>query len=146
MGMVSGGRASDHVAMASTTAELCDSSELLRDGTELRRRFREDGYLLFRGLLDTAPLAQLRADILRVISEHGWTAAGTDPSDAVPSEPARWHIGPGWRDGYIAIQQLESFHRQAFAAEVLSMLGDLFGTTTDEVLPHDQRIARVIWP
>src|SRR5438552_9109386 len=146
MSMMSGGSSADHVAMAPTTAELRDSNELLGDCAALRRRFREDGYLLFRGLLDRVRLRQLHGDILRVISGHGWTAAGTDPSDAVPSEPARSHAGPGWRDGYIAIQQLESFHRQAFAPAVLAMLADLYGIATDEVLPHDQRIARVIWP
>lgn len=120
-----------------------ESSDLLGDGEALRARLRADGYLFFRGLLDPAPLRALRSDILRVAADHGWIAAGTDPDDAVPSEPARFHAGPGWRDGYVAMQRLESFHRQAFDAAALAMLRALLDA---EVLVHGQRIARVIWP
>ena len=146
MSMTSGGRSTAHIAMVPTTASLRSATELLGDGDAMRARFREDGYLLFRGLLDTAPLDALRADILRTVAARGWTEEGSDPLEAIPSRPSRWHMGEGWRGGYIAIQKLESFHRQAFAPEALSMLASLYDIGVDDVLPHGQRIARVIWP
>ena len=122
--------------------DLRDATTLLGDPEGLQQRLRTHGYLYFPGLLDPAPLRALRSEILTTIAAHGWLADGTDPDDAVPSEP-RSHGTPEFRDGYIAIQRLESFHRAAFDESLHGVLRSLLG---DDVLVHVQRIARVIWP
>ena len=124
--------------------ELRDCTPLLDDPDALRARLIEDGHLFFRGLLDRAPLDALRSDILRTVAGFGWTQEGTDPEEAIPSQPPRFHAGAGWREGYIAIQRLERFHAQAHEPRVIAVLEKVLGRT--DVLVHGQRIARVIWP
>lgn len=163
---------------------LRDSSEWIDDGTALRARLAEDGYLYFPGFFDRDKVAELRKEILQEIARHGWIADGTDPFDAVPSQPARFHgmeeklldsavlerlrenvgdeqkdqasayellrraahyyDGPGWRDGYVAIQRLESLHRQAYEPRLLSLLRTLL--EEDDILVHGQRVPRIVWP
>ncbi|HZU74920.1 MAG TPA: phytanoyl-CoA dioxygenase family protein [Acidimicrobiales bacterium] len=123
--------------------ELKDSSALRADPDRLRARLRSDGYLFLPGLLDPGPLAALRSVILGTVAEHGWLAEGTDPDDAVPSDPPRFHMGKGWRRAYIAIQRIEAFHRQAFDPDAVALVT---GLLEEPVLVHGQRIARLIWP
>src|SRR5688500_18314779 len=132
--------------------ELRASTDVIDDDA-LRARLREDGYLYFPGLLDAAALGALRNEILEPVATFGWTLPGTDPSEAVASQPARWHgmeFDPSapsdvsWRDGYHAIQRLEALHRQANDPVLLGVMQRLLGVT--DVLVHGQRIVRVVWP
>lgn len=154
---------------------LRSSSDLIENGAAMRSRLAEDGYLYFPRFFDAKRIAQLRRDILRAIARYGWIRQGTDPFDAIPSQPVRFHLmeggrllensagvqdhvtyykqvreaannyeGAGWRDGYIAIQRLESLHRQAYEPRLLSLMQTLFDD--EDILVHGQRVPRIVWP
>lgn len=59
-----------------TSTDLFDSTGLLGDGTALRRRIAEDGYVFFRGLLDPAEIRSAGAAILGQLQGDGWTEPG----------------------------------------------------------------------
>ena len=126
-------------------AEFTESTSLLDRPDDLIDRFREDGYLFFRGLIDPAPVLDVRRDVARTLAGFGWFAEGTDPMDAVPG-PVIHREGQteDWLVAYAAVQRLESFHRLAHADELLRPIRALAGG--DEVLVHPRKIARVTYP
>lgn len=121
---------------------LHDSHADIGDAEVLRRRIADEGYLFFRGLLDPASTLEVRSDILHALARLGWTAPGTPADDAVPGTV---HVegGPGWWEGYEALQRLESFHRLAHQDTLVGTMRTLFG---ERVVVHPQKIARVVFP
>ena len=127
------------------TEELHESTTLLADGRndELVARFREDGYLFFRGLVDRSTVMQVRHDVAHAIASVGWTAPGTDPMDALPGPDIRREADEHWWPGYTAVQSQESFHRLAHDPALLRPIRVLAG---DDVLVHPRKICRISFP
>ena len=117
------------------------SNDAADDGVELRRRLADEGYLFFRGLIDPARLLSLRADIMRVVDEHGWLEAGTDPMDGIADVSKRCTEGDmEYNPVYGDVQRLESFHSVPHAPELVDMVERILDTTTIPVPGHKARI------
>jgi len=125
-------------------APFLESHDALEDLEELKRRMKRDGYLFFRGLLDSEALLGVRRDILEIGYQHGWVAEGTDLMEGIAAGPPRvegrdeeyWPV-------YDAIQRLESFHTLAHAQPLVDVVSKL---VDEPVLVHPRNIARIIFP
>lgn len=120
-----------------------DSTSVAGSQSALRERYVSDGYLFFRGLLDSSEVDEVRNDILNSLAPLGWLAPSSDPADALPAELVRREADPNWWDGYNAILGLESFNRLAHNPKIVDMVGRLLG---EEILVHPRKIGRVTYP
>ncbi len=129
--------------------QLIDSTELLDSGDALRARAAEDGYLFFRKLIPTDDIRAVRADVLRVVEQHGWLQPGQDELGGllrreayvtIPESDMRTDIGVT-RAMYDAVQKLESVHRLPHHPTLLAFFERLFDK---QVLVHARHIARMI--
>ena len=130
----------------------CDSGGDRLDGARLRQRFRADSFLFFRGLLDPGKVAEVRRAALERLRAIGWLTEDGDPDVARPG-PVPHHdrgvmngkavIDPDWREGYQAVQSLESLHRLAHDPDLLAVLALLLG---ERVVVHPRKIARISFP
>lgn len=125
-------------------AEFRNSNDVLRQPEQLRERAREDGYLFFRGLIDTGQLWNVRQEIVRLCAEAGWLAPGADPMEGIAA-PGVQHIEgqPEFMKVYNEVMKSETFHRFAHQPGLIAMLDALFGEPT---LVHARNIARIIFP
>ena len=64
--------------------ELRESSEILLDGSALRERMADDGYLFFRGALSRKGVLEARRECVRRLSDAGRIEPDTDILEAVP--------------------------------------------------------------
>ncbi len=125
-------------------SELRVSDDARNDPGELRRRLDRDGYLFFRRLQDPDRLRALRREMLTVMQEGGWLAAGTDPVDGIANLESRCTEGDvEYTDVYHRVYKLESFHRSAHRPEVLGLVERILGKPA---MPHPQKIARLWFP
>lgn len=121
-----------------------DSTDVLNDGPELRRRMQRDGYLFLRGLLPTAVVEGLRLQILAIAQEAGWLKAGTPLADAIADlngfcvEPE-----PAYMQKYHAMYKLPEFHAIQHHPNLLGLFARMLDET---VLPHPRIIGRTIFP
>ena len=121
-----------------------DSTDVLNDGPELRRRMQRDGYLFLRGLLPTAVVEGLRLQILAIAQEAGWLKAGTLLADAIADlngfcvEPE-----PAYMQKYHAMYKLPEFHAIQHHPNLLGLFARMLDET---VLPHPRIIGRTIFP
>src|ERR1700693_4863740 len=60
--------------------EIVNSTELLEDDQALRRRFQEDGYLYFRGALDSRAVQRVQ----KGCAEPVWTGLGMEHINDTP--------------------------------------------------------------
>lgn len=123
--------------------EMRSSNELLGDHDALRERLEEDSYLLFRGVLDTDRVLELRRAILGVLAEHGWIRGGLALLEAQavcrPIHEEMADHAPVYDD----IQRLESFHGLAHDERLLGVMRDVLGPTA---FPHPLKICRLGFP
>ena len=130
--------------MSDTMQPFRVSNDALADAGELRRRLDDEGYLFIRGLQDPVALANLRLEMLAVMREGGWIAAGTDLGLGIADLSSRCAEGdPEYGEVYHQVYKLEAFHRAGHAREVVDLLQRLLG---EPVLPHPQKIARLWVP
>lgn len=121
-----------------------DSTDILNDGPELRRRMQRDGYLFLRGLLPTAVVEGLRLQVLAIAQEAGWLKAGTPLVDAIADlngfcvEPE-----PAYMQKYHAMYKLPEFHAIQHHPNLLGLFARMLDET---VLPHPRIIGRTIFP
>ena len=106
------------------------SNELLDHPEKLRERAQQDGYLFFRGLIDTDAIYEVRHDFLEICHRHGWAKGGDALMDGI-------RIGGPFMegdDGYWPVldefQCLESFHAFAHHPAILDVCDKLFGEKT----------------
>ncbi|MCS6862270.1 MAG: hypothetical protein NZT92_18350, partial [Abditibacteriales bacterium] len=59
------------------------SNDALEDASALQQRMERDGYLFFRGLVNTEAILQVRRDILTLCQQAGWLADGTTLMDGI---------------------------------------------------------------
>ena len=120
-----------------------DSTDLLSDVDGLRARFRADGYVFLRGVVDTDLLVTLRSAITSVCARHGWFRAGTDPIDARTAIEACVEGDASYAEVYDEIQGLEELHAVPHHRSVRRCMTALLG---DSAFPHPLSIARLAFP
>ncbi len=129
---------------APATAEMDDSAPLLGQPDDLCDRASRDGYLFVRGLLNPAPVLELRRLILTLCGEAGWLDANAPLMEGVAAPGLKVvEPEPAYFEVYDRLMALEAFHALAHAAPLLALLDGLFGEPT---LVHPRNIARVIFP
>lgn len=130
--------------MTENWTELRVSNDAENDPDELQRRLGEDGYLFFRRLQDPDKLTTLRREMLTVMQEGGWLAAGSDPLDGIADLDARCTEGDvEYTDVYHQVYKLESFHRAAHWPEVTGRVAAIMGRAA---MPLPQKVARLWFP
>src|SRR5712692_483897 len=132
------------------TIPFLPSNDALGHPEELRARMHRDGYLFFRGLIDSDALAAVRRGILSLCREAGWLAEGSEPGthgvdQGGVAAPGRRFVEPepDYMEVYDRVMKLESFHALAHDPAMLTMYRDLLG---EPVLVHPRNIARIIFP
>lgn len=126
--------------------ELTDSTALRDDADALRRRLADDGYLFFRGLVDPARIAGVRAEVCAVLDAAGWLAPGATVEHPVPTPSAVREGAPGYFDAYAGIQALQPFHELAHDPAVVALARGILGEALGQVLVHPRKIARTSLP
>ncbi|MGC5033401.1 phytanoyl-CoA dioxygenase family protein [Micromonospora sp. DT229] len=124
--------------------ELTTSTGVDTDSAVLRQRIDTDGYLFLKGLLPTAEVAAVRADILRLCAEADWLAEGGAGDGVVDVTASCQPPDPRYYAVYQRVISLESFNRLAHATPLLDMMKTLLGH--DDVIPRPARLARLIFP
>ena len=124
--------------------ELRSSNDVQTDPEELRRRLDQDGYLLFRALLNAERLLELRRQMLTVMQKGGWLVQGTDPIDGIANVDARSTEGDaGYTDVYHQVYRLQLFHAMAHSPELMEVLERIRGS---QMMPLPQKVARLWFP
>ncbi|MET7463076.1 phytanoyl-CoA dioxygenase family protein [Nonomuraea sp. NPDC005501] len=122
-----------------------DSTPIAGDPVALRRRLREDGMLLFRGLLPEARLAELRARFTEVLRRHDWLATGEDTDGDGGLRPAanRRDGSPRWWRMYEDLQRVELMHELAHAPRLVEAMRAVLGKP---LLNHTRRQVSLVHP
>jgi putative sterol carrier protein len=123
--------------------ELVDSTSIANDGTALRARIAEDGYVFFRGLLDRTPIDELATSIKSALQRKGWLEAGVDPSTAALVPPARDFKNGNFFPGYVETQKFEYLHALPHQPSLTAVMRALVGP---DVFCHPRKVARLVWP
>jgi ectoine hydroxylase-related dioxygenase (phytanoyl-CoA dioxygenase family) len=127
--------------MTAQMLELRVSDDARDDAEELRRRLAQEGYLFFRRLLHPDKMMSLRRDILEVLRDNGWLAAGTDLMAGIVDVTKRCTEGDlAYSEVYNRVQKLESFHRLPHEPELLSMVERIINARAIPVPAHKARI------
>ena len=123
--------------------EMRSANHLLGDVEGLRQQFEDDGYLLFRQVLDREVVKDLRGHMLAALAKRGWVEQPRIPiSSRCLIAPLR-EDDEEYLDGYQDIQRLELFHRLAHDPALLGIVRDVLGETA---FPHPLKIARIAFP
>ena len=121
-----------------------DSTDIAEDGTLLRERMQEEGYLFIRDLLPGEILESLRTAFLGIAREAGWARTDTPPEEGIADlngfcvEPE-----PAYMDVYADMYSLEAFHALQHHPNIVKLLESMAG---EQILPHSRIIARTIFP
>jgi len=134
------------------SVELTDSTPLLGQPKRLLERAAADGYLFFRGLLDRDKVLGVRRQVMQVVADHGWLAAGTDVLDGIADleafdreDPqALAFCGTGLTaEAYRDVYRIQDFHGIGHDPALLGLYDGLLG---GHVLRQPLSIARVMIP
>lgn len=119
------------------------SNPLIDNAEKLREQARRDGYLYFRGLIDTESIHNLRRDFLEICHRHGWVEGGENLMDATCTSAPFMEGDEGYWPILDEFQRLESFHAFAHHPAILDVCDKLFGEKT---LVHPRNIGRIMFP
>ncbi|MBX3287289.1 MAG: phytanoyl-CoA dioxygenase family protein, partial [Actinobacteria bacterium] len=123
--------------------EMRSANHLLGDVEGLRAQLDEDGYLLFRQVLDREVVKDLRGHMLATLARRGWVEPPRIPiSSRCLIAPLR-EDDEEYLEGYQDVQRLELFHRLAHDPALLGIVRDVLGETA---FPHPLKIARIAFP
>jgi ectoine hydroxylase-related dioxygenase (phytanoyl-CoA dioxygenase family) len=120
-----------------------ESNDLLGRPDEVRRRFKAQGYLFFRGLFPREKVLALRGAILGICRESGWIKDGTNLDDAITDHAPVMEGEDAWKPIYARIQKLEAFHRLPHEPAVAAVMEACF---EEPVFRHPCTIGRVAFP
>jgi hypothetical protein len=113
---------------------LRDSTSWLHRPRGLRRRFRSDGYLFARGIVDRQRVDQLAVDVTDVLRELELLEGGDQALARFRATRSSFYRG---------LQRLESFHALASDPGLVGLVRVLVG---DDAFAHPQRLLRAILP
>ena len=119
------------------------SNELLDQPEKLREQAQQDGYLFFRGLIDTDAIFNLRRDFLEICHRHSWAEGGDALMDGIRTGGPYMEGDDGYWPVLDEFQSMESFHAFAHHPAILDMCDKLFGEKT---LVHPRNIGRIMFP
>ena len=119
------------------------SNELLDQPEKLREQAQQDGYLFFRGLIDTDSIYNLRRDFLEICHRHEWAEGGDELMDGIRTGGPYMEGDDGYWPVLDEFQSMESFHAFAHHPAILDMCDTLFGEKT---LVHPRNIGRIMFP
>ena len=121
-----------------------DSTDIAGDGSLLRQRMHEDGYLFIRSLLPGKILEALRLAFLLTAREAGWARTDTPPEDGI-ADLNGFCVEPeaAYMDVYADMYAIEAFHKLQHHPNVVRLLECMAG---EPILPHPRIIARTIFP
>ncbi len=124
--------------------QLEESTQLWHNTSALKEKLREEGYLLFREILDLELIREVRNRILDLLWDQDWidkdfprAAAKCKADVPIPSHD------PRFVRLHTAILSLEEFHRVPFDKSAIELIERLLD---DEVIVHPRRMARVVVP
>lgn len=119
------------------------ANDLLGDDEGLRQQMDEDGYLLFRRVLEQETVRNVRSAITETLARVGWV----EPPRILA--PSRCLVTPlrenddAFPIGYDEVQKLEAFHALAHEPDLLAIMRSVMGETA---FPHPLKIARLAFP
>ncbi|MEM7253111.1 MAG: phytanoyl-CoA dioxygenase family protein [Pseudomonadota bacterium] len=127
-----------------TNRPYTDSSSVLDDPEELRRRMQRDAYLYLPGLLPRELVELIRAEMLVICRDAGWLESRNDPREGTANRTA-FTVEP--EAAYMAVFNrqfaLESLHRAIHHRAIVSVIEAL---EEEPVFPHPRAILRNIFP
>ncbi len=129
--------------MPGSLQPFVDSTDLLDQPEELRRRMRREGYLYFGRLLAAERVLRLRRLFLDICRRHEWLAPGTDPLDGRTNRAPTQEGSPDYWPVYREIQLSEDFHLLAHDER---LVGTLARILDEEVFVHPMKIGRISFP
>ena len=125
-----------------------ESTDLLRtlpeSGDQLRSRLDEEGYVYLRGVLPPSLIADIRAELLAILSDAGWIRRDTTRDDAIAdlsnfvAEPDPAFLAVFYRE-----LSLKSINALAHRPELVAIFEQVF---QDDVLVHPRIITRNMFP
>lgn len=120
-----------------------ESNDLLGDPDALRERFDDDGYLLFRKVIDAERVMHVRRKFLRTLADKGWVQPKPYLMRGLAVAPPVREGDDAFFDAYDEIQKLEEFHTLAHDDALLDVMRQVVGPTA---FPHPLKIARLSFP
>ena len=121
-----------------------DSTNVVNDELEIRKRAQRDGYLFIRGLLPTDVLENLRMQCLEIARDAGWVKKDSLLADAIADldgfcvEPQ-----PDYMGVYLHMYKLQEFQALQHHPNVMGVMERILG---EPVIPHARIIGRTIFP
>ncbi|TGD74891.1 hypothetical protein E4634_06775 [Mangrovimicrobium sediminis] len=120
-----------------------DSSDKCENAPELKQRLAEDGYLLFRDVLDKDKLLALRAKITDVLAEVRWIAGGAEKMKAKVTGLAYREGEDRYFDAHDKLVRLEELYALAHDENLIRLMRNALG---DSAFPHPLSITRLVFP
>lgn len=120
-----------------------DANNLLGDSDALRHRLDQDGYLLFRKVLDVEKVRWLRGLVLSALAGRGWVERPAVARTARCLIPPLREEDEEYKLGYDEIQKLEQFHGLAHDPRLMEVMQQVLGPSA---FPHPLKIARLAFP
>ena len=119
------------------------SNELIDQPEQLQKQAQQDGYLYFKGLIDSDSILNLRRNFLEICYRHSWAQGGDNLMDGIRIGGPYMEGDEGYWPVLDEFQSLESFHAFAHHPSIIDMCDKLFGEKT---LVHPRNIGRIMFP
>lgn len=126
--------------------ELLDSAGLVGDPGRLRARLGSDGYLFFRGLLPSGPVAEAGTRVRAILRAGGWNERSAPPAPAAgpAGRSRRAAVAGGVRDGaLLAASASRPFNRIPYLPPLRGLVRDLLGP---DAFSYPVKVLRAVHP
>jgi ectoine hydroxylase-related dioxygenase (phytanoyl-CoA dioxygenase family) len=123
--------------------EMPDANADLGNSTALRARLAEDGYLLFRQVIDPQKLLKLRARLVAILADLEWIEGGDGILEAKAIGVPQREGEAGYFDALDRIVKLEELHSLAHDEALMQVMRQVLG---DTAFPHPLSITRLVFP
>lgn len=123
---------------------FADSTPIAHDGAALAARMSQDGYLLIRGLLPAAAVAEVQAQVASLAREAGWLRRDRPVEEAIADlDGFCVDPDPTYLHTLRRINRLESYHALKHHPALIGLLERMLG---GPVFPHPRVLMRNIFP
>ena len=120
-----------------------NASQLLSNQAGLQARFRQDGYLYLKQVVDRKKLRALRQQILGICQKNQWLKPGAKLDDGISWTTPKVEGEDDYFAVYDEIQKLEAFHALAHDSSIIRVMQSLLGASA---FPHPLSICRLVFP